>query len=276
MPRYKSQRTAYKPYDTVSRQQKWSRNKLATDDHIVTPELSDSTESETTPCWQDCSESSEDNLCTTFDNNCTERPALTLQQVLTNWVLTSNVPKLAVTRLLKSLHQFHDNLPKSYKTLLPTPALNYQQMGQGEYVHFYNWISTLKDVLCTYACYQRGNVSYMLIINIDGLPLFVHSPDYKLYPILATVYGIKMRPICIGIYCSNKSLNREMSSPDIFLKDFFVDNDFLNRNLLTSDKNRFYLSNHVAFICDAPARSTLKCIKTHTGYSACERCEIVG
>lgn len=31
-----------------------------------------------------------------------------------------------------------------------------------------------------------------------------------------------------------------------------------------------------AFICDAPARAYLKCIKGHTGYSSCERCTEYG
>ena len=30
------------------------------------------------------------------------------------------------------------------------------------------------------------------------------------------------------------------------------------------------------FVCDAPARSFLKCVVNHTGYSSCERCEIKG
>ena len=28
-----------------------------------------------------------------------------------------------------------------------------------------------------------------------------------------------------------------------------------------------------AFVCDAPARAFLKCIKSHSGYDSCERCE---
>lgn len=31
-----------------------------------------------------------------------------------------------------------------------------------------------------------------------------------------------------------------------------------------------------AFICDAPARAFLKCIKSHNAYSSCERCTIEG
>ncbi len=31
-----------------------------------------------------------------------------------------------------------------------------------------------------------------------------------------------------------------------------------------------------AFICDAPARAFLKCIKNHNSYHSCERCTIRG
>ena len=31
-----------------------------------------------------------------------------------------------------------------------------------------------------------------------------------------------------------------------------------------------------AFVCDAPVRSGLKNIKSHTGYNSCERCTITG
>ncbi len=31
-----------------------------------------------------------------------------------------------------------------------------------------------------------------------------------------------------------------------------------------------------AFICDAPAHSFIKCVKSHAGYDSCERCDIRG
>lgn len=34
--------------------------------------------------------------------------------------------------------------------------------------------------------------------------------------------------------------------------------------------------NLLAFVCDAPARSFLKCIISHGGYYACERCTVRG
>jgi hypothetical protein len=32
----------------------------------------------------------------------------------------------------------------------------------------------------------------------------------------------------------------------------------------------------MAFVCDAPARAWLKCVKLHTAYNSCERCTVHG
>ena len=137
------------------------------------------------------------------------KPSIT--QIIKNWAINEvNVPKSAVSRLLASLHSIHKELPKSFKTLLPSPHLLYEPMQEGRYVHFPNWTSCLKQMLLhIYGPSNNiGVVSYFLIVNVDGLPLFQHSPDFKLYPILLTIYGFKMRPLCAGIYCSQKSTER--------------------------------------------------------------------
>ena len=42
-----------------------------------------------------------------------------------------------------------------------------------------------------------------------------------------------------------------------------------------SDNNVFLINLH-AFVCDAPARQFLKCVKSHAGYFARERCTVEG
>ena len=52
----------------------------------------------------------------------------------------------------------------------------------------------------------------------------------------------------------------------------FVDEmkEVLNNGLLIQDhKTQVFVDN---FVCDAPARSLLKCVKSHSGYCSCERC----
>ena len=145
---------------------------------------------------------------------------LSLLDSITAWsVLESNVPHAAVTRLLLSLNGFHPELPKTFHTLLPQPKLQHHPMGERLYVHLPNWISSLKSVL-TNAKFNSQSPGYTLVVNIDGLPLFSSTPNYKLFPILITLHKIKMRPLCAGIYCTEISSNREMPSTYEFLKRF--------------------------------------------------------
>ena len=36
------------------------------------------------------------------------------------------------------------------------------------------------------------------------------------------------------------------------------------------------MANNGIYVCDAPARSSLKRIKSHTAYSICEKCKVIG
>ena len=147
-------------------------------------------------------------------------------------------------------------------------------MIQCQYVHFQNWLIALKKILCCFYGNLQGTVEYSLLINIDGLPLF-QSPDFKLYPVLVTVYGCKMRPLCVGIYSTEKSTNRNMPEPRTFLDKFLSDLVTLKSSCIISNDVPFKLANNGVYICDAPARSSLKKIKTQTAYSGCEKCMVV-
>lgn len=144
-------------------------------------------------------------------------------------------------------------------------------MNCGSYIHFDNWRNAVFNLLkITYACPNEMEKLYELVINIDGLPLF-NCPDYKMYPILILIKNIKSRPICAGIYCTMKSKNREMPPANVFLSRFLSE-----LNTLTTDVDSGFILSRTLFVCDAPARSSLKCIRSHTGYSACERCKVPG
>ena len=203
---------------------------------------------------------------------------LSLLDSITAWsVLEPNVPHAAVTRLLQSLNHFHPELPETFHTLLPPPKLQYKPMGEGLYVHLPNWIASLNSVLSHYNFSSDiGASSYNLVVNIDGLPLFSSTPNYKVYPILITLHKVKMRPLCVGIYCTEISFNREMPSTYEFLKRFLDDVKYLLTHPLVCDGCTYHLKDYPIFVCDAPARSSLKAIKAHTGYYSCERCDIKG
>ena len=64
------------------------------------------------------------------------------------WALSEpNVPKSAVTSLLRVLKLYHEDLPITYSTLLPKPELTYSDMCGGTYVLLENWIEGLKNTL---------------------------------------------------------------------------------------------------------------------------------
>ena len=57
------------------------------------------------------------------------------------WALSEpNVPKNAVTSLLRVLKLYHEDLPITYSTLLPKPELTYGDMCGGRYVHLENYL----------------------------------------------------------------------------------------------------------------------------------------
>jgi len=60
-----------------------------------------------------------------------------------------------------------------------------------------------------------------------------------------------------------------------FLEEFLTEFQQLKNNGVQQENKTFHF-NIKAFVCDAPARAYLKCIKGHTGYFACERCTIKG
>ena len=102
----------------------------------------------------------------------------------------------------------------------------------GTYVHLENWIEGLKNTLKREVLkrtdFEDGTFTYYLVINIDGLLLFEGSPNSKVYLILVKVYLVKMSCLCAGIYCTNKSSNKELPSPDIYLQKFLIDIDALS------------------------------------------------
>jgi len=150
------------------------------------------------------------------NQNCSPE-AKTVCQILVDWALTEpNVPKQAISRLRKNLDCVLPEVPCFHSSLIGQPQLNYARMCNGEYRHFPNWMESLKSLLMFQFNSCTGAVNYYLLINCDGLPLFRHSLDYKLYPMLVSLLGVSMRPLFAGIYCTEQSKQREMPHPAIF------------------------------------------------------------
>jgi len=111
-----------------------------------------------------------------------------------------------------------------------------------------------------------------LQINIDGMPLFKSSAKV-FWPILCRVHFNPMiyKPYPVAIYAGN-------SKPKVlseFLQKFILEINELQADGLVIREKHFQIKIH-CFICDTPARSFLKCTQGHTGFSACERCDVLG
>lgn len=75
----------------------------------------------------------------------------------------------------------------------------------------------------------------------------------------------------MGAFCG-KSKPKPLDS---FLDEFINEVCALLTNGLTFQNKKIRFEIH-SFVCDAPARSYLKCIKSHGGYHSCERCDEPG
>lgn len=106
-----------------------------------------------------------------------------------------------------------------------------------------------------------------LDIGIDGLPLV----GAKLWPILGHLVGTDNAPFIIAVYRGTS----DPTNVTEYLSKYCNELQELSANGFTYD-NRVYDVEIRYYICDAPARSFLKCTVRHNGYESCEKCTVVG
>ena len=75
----------------------------------------------------------------------------------------------------------------------------------------------------------------------------------------------------VALYCENS----KASSPDDFFCNFLEEYSRLKERGVAVNGVAFNIR-LLFFTCDAPARKFLKCVKGHSGFYSCERCEIKG
>jgi hypothetical protein len=178
-----------------------------------------------------------------------------------------------LSRLLSKLNKKFPAIPKTAKALKQiTTDIDINPLGDhGEYVHFTNWVQSCSLVADSINCVNLEKLT--LAINIDGIPLYNNSKLYSAYPILVKFLEAD-KIICAGLYCTNTT-DKLLPSPDIFLNSFINDLLVLQHDGL--DTKFGNLSIEIGpFICDAPMRSYLKQIISHSGYYSCERCKQKG
>jgi hypothetical protein len=161
------------------------------------------------------------------------------------------------------LKKVYSNLNISNEECLETNGVTY--IGIKNSVTFAVDKGLLKlDEFC-----DDNNVCFLdLQINVDGLPLY-KSSAYNLWPILMKVKSLPS-PLPVGMFCGfgKPQLNILVDSLAEELT-LFKTSGVLFNNFLVKIKN-------ILFVCDAPARAFLQCVKGHSGYFGCSYCRQKG
>lgn len=213
----------------------------------------------------DCNSNSDNERCCLSDS---ESEEISLEDGLVDWVNHFQVKHNAVDSLLKLLKQSgHPCLPATARSLLGTAReFNLQKKSGMEYLYFPLGESLLENFR-SYPQDIRQNVDHLeLNFNIDGIPLFKSSRS-SLWPVLCGIMNVtpvKVFPIAL-------SYGKTKPSDLDFLHDTVQDlNNLMKYGLKDGDK---VLSVSVrCFVCDAPARSLVKCTKLYSGYYGCDKC----
>ena len=210
-----------------------------------------------------------------FDQDC-------IGDNICNWYYRNpSIPKSAVNDLLKVLQPHLPVLPLTFDTLLRNQNHNMYNANPhtvlsntGEYVYF--GIST--TIL---QCFSNSNVIFkddhmlncnglLLKFNLDGINMF-KSSNTTVWTTVLQIPCFTDHPMLVGIYVGS-----EKPSHQLLLEPIVNELNSIIRDNKLKIGNIDYTVDKVLFVCDAPARAMLKLIKGHTGYFACERCEVEG
>ncbi|XP_030754939.1 uncharacterized protein LOC115881541 isoform X1 [Sitophilus oryzae] len=192
-----------------------------------------------------------------------------LCQQLVEWATVKHkITHSALTDLLHILSPYHPELPLDSRTLLATPnSTDIVTLETGQFCYF-----GLKNVISKIVSNSSINGEIQLCFNVDGIPLFKSSKS-QLWPILCSIKNIPCsNPFTVAVFCG-KSKPKPLNT---FLKPFIEElNTFLQNGFINGSNEYVEIKVH-SFICDAPARAYLKCTKSHTGYSSCDKCTVRG
>lgn len=209
---------------------------------------------------------------------------MSLLEALRKWVVEHNVSHGAVRNLLTILKPRLNFLPSDPRTLLRTPRqLNVKEISGGQYVHFgllprlHYKISCsreeFKSDLSPLGLQLQQKLSSPLLsvsVGIDGIPI-TNSNTKSFWPILGKLDQLQSdTPFVIGIFCG-----KSKPADTLFLEDFVNEANELARTGVEI-RGQFFEFRVSKILADAPARSFLKNINNHNGYSSCERCNQVG
>jgi len=204
-----------------------------------------------------------------FQSSDSEHDTMTYREKWAKLVVKHQLPRQCTSEILQLLREGgHTEMPKDPRTLISTPeAVNSIKKCGGEYKYI-GIQPGLKNILKSNPRYANEVNTLKLTVNVDGMPLF-KSTRGQLWPIMMKVDHFS--PFIVAIFYGKAKPN----NIDEYLDDFLQEIYLLQRNNMLFN-GKVYQVTVIAFICDAPARSFMKCVKLHCGYYSCERCKIPG
>ncbi|VDI51302.1 Hypothetical predicted protein [Mytilus galloprovincialis] len=82
------------------------------------------------------------------------------------------------------------------------------------------------------------------------------------------IRNVNCEPFVIGLYSGVK----KPSNVCEYLSRFIDEYNLLHTNGFELESKRWNIKMH-SVICDTPARAFVKCVKSHSGYHGCDKCE---
>lgn len=184
---------------------------------------------------------------------------------LRNWATHFGVSLIALSALLSILKVHHPSLPKDARTLLKTQTCHSVASLAGGSFHYFGIQNMFSRIFQKLRPVVPSHHSFKLQLNIDGLPIF-KSSAVQFWPILGILQGYSRKPVLIALFCGNS----KPQSLSEYLKDLVSELKSMSSGFVVNGKTFFLTVGSV--ICDAPARAFIKGIKSHNGYSGCDKC----
>ena len=200
-------------------------------------------------------------------NLSTSDTTFSLQTELRTWALRQKITLSALNDLLCVLAKCGLSLSLDSRTLMQTPreVSSFLNVLPGEYFH--NGILKPIERRLEFLNYNENEIQQVhFLINIDGLPISKSSTDC-LWPIQIKVPELRNFIYIAGIYsgvqkpkCFNNFLAKFVEE----MKEILINGIWYKNKKITAKIN--------GFICDAPAKAEIACIKLFNAYYGCPKC----
>jgi hypothetical protein len=209
------------------------------------------------------------------------------KEMLRTWAIKYNITSTSLTALLHGLQPLVPHIPKCSVTLLKTPeAASFCPVRSGFYIHLgirqfllkrlNSGIRTFKNEGSRYGSLKMKAVRseallISLKVNVDGIPLF-KSSNVVLWPILCIVNeAADQTPFVCGFFVGPCKPQNNIE----FLQSFCNDFKALQNSDIVVNGRQISLE-IFCLVCDAPARSFSKGVKSFGGYYGCDYCRQKG